>query len=350
MKSGFRFINSLRKIVSYFLKNFTLILFFYNTYYRLKNKTRFYSEIEKRKNTSIFDYKNLSQPIPFYPIEAVKDSNFYGVYHSLKEYSGVTKIYNSIEHGLYLGNYVPFASYLRTTKSIITFSDNRKKHLINAKINKPIYKIGPYIHYAKLPVSENEFIKLKQSLGKTLLLFPSHSIKNFNVRMDVLELIEKVKKLALNYDSILVCLYYKDILDAYYLQYFEKAAFKIVTAGNTYDINFLSRLKLIIELADFTVSNTVGTHTGYCVYLNKPHFIIEQEVELSGENNTRIKNYRDEKQIESLSEEKDEILKEFSIYSESITEKQKKVIDKYWGISSIKQPEDLLDILKDDKN
>lgn len=350
MKSSFYLINSPRKIINYFLKNFTLTLFFYNLYYRVKNKRSFYTEIEKRKNASIFDYKNLSQPIPFYPIEEVKDSNFYGIYHSLKKYSGATKISNAIEHGLYLGNYVPFASYLKTTKSIITFSDKRKKHLINSKINKPIYKIGPYIHYAKLPVSENEYIKLKQSLGRTLLLFPSHSIKNFNVRMDVLELIKKVKKLALNYDSILVCLYYKDILDTNYLEHFEKAEFKIVTAGHLYDINFLSRLKLIIELADFTISNTVGTHTGYCVYLNKPHFIIEQEVELSGENKTRIKNYRDEKQIESLSKEKDEILKEFRIYSESITEKQKKVIDKYWGISSIKQPEDLLGILKDNKN
>jgi len=342
--------NMLRKIVGYFVKNFKLMLFFYNSFYRLKNKTRFYSEIEKRKNTSIFDYKKLSQPLPFYPIEAVKDSNFYGVYHSLKEYSGVTKISSAIEHGLYLGDYVPFASYLRTTKSIITFSDNRKKHLISAKINKPIYKIGPYIHYAKLPISENEYTKLKQSLGKTLVLFPSHSIKNFNVRIDVIELIEKVEKLALNYDTILVCLYYKDILDAYYLKYFKKAAFKIVTAGHRYDINFLSRLKLIIKLADFTVSNTVGTHTGYCVYLNKPHFIIDQEVELLGENKTRIENYRDEKQLESLSAEKDLILKEFTIYSESITQNQKKVIDKYWGISSIKNPEDLLDILKDDKN
>ena len=345
MKYGFRFINSIRNIMIYILKNFTTILFFSNTYFRIKNKTRFYSEIEKRKNTSIFNYKKLSQPIPFYPIEAVKDSNFYGIYHSLKEYSGVSRISNSIEHGLYLGNYVPFASHLRTTKAIITFSDNRKKHLLKAKVNKPIYKIGPYIHYAKLPVSESEFIKLKESLGKTLLLFPSHSITNFNVRMDVFELIKKVENLALNYDSILVCLYYKDILNDHYLQHFKKNKFRIVTAGHKYDINFLSRLKLIIKLADFTVSNTVGTHTGYCVYLNKPHFIIEQEVQLTGENNTEIIDYRVKEELDSLSKEKKEIFKEFIIYSPLITEKQKEVIDKYWGISSIKQPNFLFDIL-----
>lgn len=345
MKSFLNFIKQPRKIAVYFLKNYSLVLFLYNSFFRLKNKKHFYSEIEKRKKISIFSYKELSQPLPYYPIEAVKDSNFYGMYYSIKKYTGIKKITHSIEHGLYLGNYVPFATYLKTTKSIITFSENRKKHLKAAKVNKPIVAIGPYIHYATMPVSENEFKKLKQSLGKTFLLFPSHSIKDFNVNMDISELIKDVKKITSNYDSILVCLFYKDILDGVYPKYFEEAGFKIVTAGNRYDINFLSRLKLIINLADFTASNTIGTHTGYCVYLNKPHFVIEQKIKRSRDNNAPVIEYRDDEQIKTMKEEKDEILKEFNEYSEQITEGQKNVVEKYWGISSIKTPKQLYDIL-----
>jgi len=345
MKSFLNIIKKPRKIAVYLLKNYSLVLFLYNSYYRLKNKKRFYSELEKRKKISIFNYKKLAQPLPYFPIETTKDSNFYGIYNSIKKFSGINKITHSIEHGLYLGNYVPFATYLKTTKSIITFSENRRKHLINAGIKKPIVAIGPYIHYATIPVSEKKFKQLKQSLGKTFLLFPSHSIKDFNVNMDVNELINNVKKIVSSYDSILVCLFYQDIIDGIYPKYFEEAGFKIVTAGNRFDINFLSRLKLIIELADFTASNTIGTHTGYCVYLNKPHFVIEQEIKRSKGNNTPIIEYRDEEQIKTMEEEKAEIIKEFTKYSEQITEGQKNVVEKFWGTSLIKSPTQLFDIL-----
>ena len=130
MKSFLNIINEPQKIAVYFLKNFSFILFIYNIFYKFKNKKIYYQEIEKRKNLSIFNYKQLSLPIPYYPIESIKDSNFYGINHSIKKYTGIKKIKQSFEHGLYFGNYIPFATFLKTTKSIITFSDNRKKYLI----------------------------------------------------------------------------------------------------------------------------------------------------------------------------------------------------------------------------
>lgn len=48
----------------------------------------------------------------------------------------------------------------------------------------------------------------------------------------------------------------------------------MTTAGHQLDINFLNRLKTIILLSDYTCSNSIGTHTGYCVYLGKPHLVI----------------------------------------------------------------------------
>ena len=90
-------------------------------------------------------------------------------------------------------------------------------------------------------------------------------------------------------------IYYKDILNNIYPKYFEDAGFKIVTAGNLYDINFLSRLKLIIQLADFTASTSIGTHTGYCVYLNKPHFLIKQKIKISKDDKTSKIEFRDGK-------------------------------------------------------
>ena len=42
----------------------------------------------------------------------------------------------------------------------------------------------------------------------------------------------------------MVCFYYKDILNDIFPEYFMKAGFKIVTAGNIYDINFYRDLNL----------------------------------------------------------------------------------------------------------
>ena len=327
------------------LKNYSLTLFIYNIFFKIRNKRRFYNEINKRKNTSIFNYKELSQPVPFYPIEKIKDANFYGVCHCLKWFSGVNRISPSIEHGLYLGNYVPFATKLKTTKSIITFSNNRKKHLINANIDKPIFTIGPYIHYAYNIISDKRYRLLKNSLGKTLLLFPSHSINNFNVINDIQELINKTIKIASNYDTVMVCLFYKDIINDIYPRYFEEAGFKIVTAGHKYDLNFLSRLKLIIQLADLTISSTIGTHTGYCIYLNKPHYVIQQQIIKRKDNDCIINEIRNDEQLKTFQEEEKVILNEFIVCSEVITENQKEIIDKYWGIKNIKTPEQLRNIL-----
>ena len=165
------------------------------------------------------------------------------------------------------------------------------------------------------------------------------------MEIDALKLIKKINKIASNYDTILVCLYYKDILNNIYPKYFEVAGFKIVTAGNLYDINFLSRLKLIIQLADFTSSNSIGTHTGYCVYLNKPHFVIEQKIKFSKDDKTSIIEFRDNDQINLMEKEINEIIIEFSKYSIHITEIQKQIVNKYWGTSFIKNKDELKNLL-----
>ena len=94
---------------------------------------------------SIFNYKDLAAPIPYYPLEFVKDSNYYGQNFWLKKYTGLQHIDVSIEHGLYYGDYIPYSSYCKTVKKILTSSLVRKQVL--EKLNKPVVTIGPYIHY-----------------------------------------------------------------------------------------------------------------------------------------------------------------------------------------------------------
>lgn len=342
----YHFIKLVREVSIYILKNNSFVLFLYNSFFRLKNKRRFYHEVKRRSRISIFDYTELTKPIPFYPIESIKDSNFYGHFHSLKIYSNTRKIDHSIEHGLYLGNYVPKAAFFKTTESIITLSENRKRHLLDSGVRKPIFPIGPYIHYAESILEEKERRKLKEKLGKTLLVFPSHSIENFNVRVDIEDFISEISRVSKNYQTVMVCLFYKDILDERHLDAYLKYGYKIVSAGHRYDLNFISRLKSIIMLSDFTISNNAGTHVGYCIYLNKPHYIFNQDINYIDDKGSEPINYRNTDQLMSLEDEKEEIINAFSKLSTEISEVQKNVVDKFWGTSSIKSPKEIKELIK----
>lgn len=320
-----------KKIKDFFikiLKDNETLLSFYNFCYVSLNKRRFLKEITYRKKLSIFDYKNLSKGLPFCPFERIKDSNFYGQAFSLQNYAGVSSVNYSIEHGLYFDDYIPKASFLQTTHRILTMSDIRK-NVLSRTLKKEILSIGPYIHYAQSILSEREIVALKKDLGKVLLFFPTHTCKDGGQTYDIAHTISKIKRIAeqKKCDTILVCMYYRDILNSQYADRYEEAGIKVVTAGHQLDLYFLSRLKSIICLSDFTISNNVGTHTGYCVFLGKPHYIFESDLVLS-----------------DSSLQFQQIGRAFFDDHETITVQQRNLTSLYWGFDCIKSNEELKEL------
>jgi hypothetical protein len=140
-------------------------------------------------------------------------------------------------------------------------------------------------------------------------------------------------------------MYYIDILNNNCCQNYIDAGFKIVTAGNIFDINFIRRLKSIISLADLTVANSIGTHLGYCIYMGKPHYIYNQKVDYVSSKDSNVivssNRIRNANQLITLDHERDEIYRCFSNVSLIISDEQRKCVDKYWGVSSIKSKEKL---------
>lgn len=317
----------LRRILASALKNSYLLNGLYNTYYRLLNRKKFFEIIEQRKKLSLFQYETLAAPIPYYPMESVKDSNFYGQSYAIKEYACIRKLGYAIEHGLYYNDYIPYASFCRTIRKIITFSPRRKK-VLQARLDKPVIPIGPYIHYAQPLLNEAEIAEIKKKYGKILLFFPSHSSVEGKQTYEVERMIAELKNICERggFQTVFVNMYYYDILHTDYVKYYLNAGFQVVTAGHRLDIHFLSRLKSIIGLSDYTVSNSVGTHLGYCIWMNKPHYII---------NNIDLP-LKDYKKIESF----------FLTYHEMIQPEQYAVVSEYWGFEYVRAPEELKNILK----
>lgn len=331
----------MRKFLVFFLKNSDVILFFYNLFYRLKNKTNYYSENDRREKISLFDYRALSQPIPYYPEEKMRDSNYYGYAQAIKKYSGVDRINSALEHGLYLGDRISTAEGYRTTRSVITMSQNRVYSFKTHGLNKPILAIGPYIYYADSLLSEEEFGALKRELGKVLLVMPVHAAKGTSVEYNHKVLLDFIETIREEYNTVMVCIHFRDVLNnPECVADYEEKGYKVVCAGNEYDYNFVRRLKSIIMLSDYVLSNSHGTNTGFCLCLGKPQTIVYDKDLVKKHNSytAEVKKIRDA-QVKEIEEA-------FSEYSPEITDYQRQVIEKYWGLSLIKSPEELREALK----
>ncbi len=322
-----------------------LLKHLFTPFYRFKHRKnrRLCQEIsEQRKTLPLFDYQNLSKPIPYPAFHITHGMSFYGFFRSFTNYAGIKRINSKlgIEHGLY------FSLDGKKHQQLITFSDYREK-AITATNGKAV-KIGPYIHYAAPVLSEAEASRLKTQLGKILLVIPSHSIDAVRAEYDTQALIDCVEKQKPAFDAVVVCLYWKDLELGKQAPY-EKMGYRIVTAGNSYDCYFLSRLKSIILLADFVITNNIGTHIGYCTYLQKPVHIFHQPVKYKqGESEEKFKkeiSVRSQQEWQGFEKCKEEISRCFSGFEEKVTGEQWQLMNYFFGFDYVRTKEELAKLL-----
>jgi len=295
-------------------------------------------EVNRRARVDIFNYQALVKPLKFYPYVPIKENNLYGNGYVIeKAFKNIDLRVTAIEHGLYIGSLVPERHLSNDYDNIITFSDYRKSY-IKTKTDKNIITIGPYIKYAQPLYTSEEIISKKILLGKTLVVFPSHSIDSIYAKYDINQFIQYITsfKNEFNFNKVLVCLYWKDIALGMDQQYIS-ANFSVVSAGHIYDACFLSRLKTILLLADATLTNAVGTHVGYAITLNKPTKIwIKGQVEyhpIAGNETEAAKELGMRKgfDLDSHLDAINHIQETFSMFNDSISEKQKDCVSYYWG-------------------
>ena len=205
----------------------------------------------------------------------------------------------------------------------------------------PTFAIGPYVHYARPYYSETEFNKIKEEIGKTLLVFPTHSYELGETHYNAEDFVDYVmQEQAKDYQTVMVCAYWAD-LDHEIYRLFEARGAKIVSAGFRGDYNFIRRLRTIIELSDGVVANSLGTFVGYCIYFKKPVVMVDGKI---------IKQLNDLNLTNEMSGNMDKIeqlfYKEFSPTSKPFSKEQIELCEKYWGLSNVKSPEEIRAILQ----
>lgn len=290
------------------------------------------------KHVDYFHYKLLSSvnyPIfTINPASAIIGNKCYGNLWAVKNATGEDFHPDCmIEHGVYFGEFVmEDECKLDSIDTIYTYSEYRKNAILkwfDGEINKKIIPIGPYILYADNFKSQSELKDLKTSLGRVLLVFPSHSLSDHEqlTNYDVDAFMKEVDEMAKGFDSVLVSVYWADVKRGYDKPYI-KRGYKVVCSGIRSDRWFLSRQKDLFTLADFSMSNDLGTHIGYSVAMGVPHYIFKQKVEIEG---FGIE-YASDIHNQIRAREYNEIIDIFSSKAPVITERQKEVVAYYWGI------------------
>lgn len=269
----------------------------------------------------------------------------------LKDYAGLSKdftIHAFFEHGILFTDYCGGAFRAHEYLPSVVASNYRVSVLEKQENYNGAYAIGPYIHYAEPLLSKEQIKEEKERLGRNLLVFPSHSVDEASAKFDFNEFCSKIDKIAKDFDSVRMCLYYRDIQLKNHIPYLKKG-FEVVTAGHLHDTNFLSRQKSIILTSDVTMANDIGTHLGYSIYLNKPHFLLKQNIRYDFKSNDlpeartiskafEIKNkHENVKKIEEL----------FSSYGDKISKEQYDLISYLWGFKEVKTNNELKKLLLD---
>jgi hypothetical protein len=326
-------------------------IIFKNELFRKKLIVKIYNfkQIFKKKNkeSSLFDYNALILNSKFYCTEYYKGNALYGIGKVIKEYCDYDKkVLGCIEHGVYFGDYINEKEAIKSgLPAVLTYGTVRNDMLRKKKSKKLIFKIGPYIKYANLLLTDDEIKNIKKKNGKTLLVFPTHSVDRVETEFDYNGFINEIKKFKerYNFKTVLVSLYYRDI-ELGKNKIYEDNGFIVVSNGLKEDYDFLSRQKTFITLSDYTISNSVGTHIGYSVALGIPHTIIKQKMEYKSDSKFDVKDVPN-LYLESSILQKKEVEEYFLKYSEEITKEQLQVCNKYWGLGNYKTKEQMLELL-----
>lgn len=307
---------------------------------------KFRKEILRRKEFNLFDYKGISQPLPKVYDEICTDNNCFGIGYSIRQYAGFKKpfIDGWIEHGYFYADAISELAAVSFTKNILTFGRHREE--VNHKLlpEKNCFTIGPYVHYAKDYVSEAEFMQIKRKLGKVLLVFPIHSGTGEKVLYEKEELFKIVERKASGFDTVLFSLFWSDINEEYATD-IEKRGYKIVCSGHRFDPFFLCRQRTIINLADVTMSNGLGTNLVYCTYFKKPHWLVRQEAKTISLDKTGDKHKEFEEKNKNNSSIDSLLYDAFDGYSEILTDKQYQLCSDLFGFEDIKKPEEMKQLL-----
>jgi len=291
------------------------------------------------------DIKSLARERPLVTPEILDLNDCYGHAHVLKKYCNIKEGYQIkgvLEHPAMPIDQIFEGEISYPLPAHFTMSKYRFPYL-RQLTNKALFAIGPSIHYATPLFSEQEIEEIKKALGKTLLVFIPHSAMQIIVKNDHKKIISTIKDIEKDFDNILICLGWKEVLlDADKI--YRAEGYTCVTAGHCFDLNFLPRLKSLILLSSHTMSFGFGTQVGFCIHLSKPHWIVPTEITASAPK--KIQKGVFYKPTPLSRNQINWMYKKLKGPVDYVTEDQREIAEMMWGSSEVKSPKELRELFK----
>lgn len=221
---------------------------------------------------------------------------------------------------------------------MLTLSQKRKG-ILSRHTDKKIHMIGINIAYVDEFLTDMQKEKEKAYLGRNLLVFPMHSTATIDLDYNIQDFIREIKQVAKDFDSVRVCMYWKDLLRGQHLPYANEG-FEIVSAGHSYDRSFLPRLKSIISCADMIMSNDMGSFIGQGIYMNKACYIYRQHYTYS------TNEMSEEYELRKSDNDYNQLFKIFGTGDNYITREQREFANYLFGLNEVKTPQQMNQILE----
>lgn len=211
---------------------------------------------------------------------------------------------------------------------------------LSGRVEQRLVPVGPYLHYSPPLWDPAETEAAARGAGRLLLAYPAHSTHWINTDYDVGVFCAQINALRPRFDSVLVCLYWKDILRGVHRRYGAEG-FRCVTAGHIYDPKFMPRQRSILEAGAAVLTNQLGSHVGYAIHLGKPVQLLHAEVVQTAEKTRMLEQSTAKTRLDV-----DRFRAAFAPPPEGITSAQLELIEKYWGLSAVKNPMEIRSVLE----
>ena len=288
---------------------------------------------EPKKITNLFDYNRVLEERPYWE-STFLSNGLYGASYCLKRYTGYSKkIMCAIEHGMPHTFENEFELNGNPAEFLLVASEERKR-VLQGHTNKEVIPYGPLIAYSKVLFDENTIRDMKDNLGKTLLVYPMHSIEEYhfnNTTDNFIKYIEEIK-IKYDFDTVLVSVYFVDILRGFHVR-FKQKGWQIMCAGNRMNYDFMDCQRTIMELADLVICQGYSSALGYAGFLHKS--ILFKDLPLVVRHNGEIE------EQDMWMQYKSDLVDLFTDYNEHLTERQFHFLNKLYGYDSVKTPAEL---------
>ncbi len=220
------------------------------------------------------DLAHLCQDPPFPTDELFMGNSFYGANYLLKTYVGLPleePLKVVVPHGLSFSDTFVWTAELAAPLPVLWYFSEH----VGQAYRQALDRVGgskllapaasPFLYACALLQDQ------PQPQRQGTLFFPSHSTHGVTAQLDFAGLAEALAHMAVEYQPVTVCLYWKDLQLNRQVP-FQQRGLRVVSAGHMFDPLFMLRFYHLCSMHRYAAGNETGSHMFYALRAGCSYF------------------------------------------------------------------------------